>query len=700
MPRQTQMCLLVLWWLAGCTAQQISNPEGIAAPYTNRLVEANNPYLRQHGYDPVNWRDWNQETLAEARQVQRPLLLVLGFSASYWCQRMREQCYLDTVVADLMNRAYLPVLIDREARPDLDAAFMALCQRLGRQPCGWPLHVILTPEGEPVHVETYLEREAWLDLLERFDYLFQTQPSQIRRLARELKAQGDLPAFSSLPELRRSRALAEQMLNKVYAQMSSRHGGLRGRSKFLRGDLLQLLLTDAALGPGGASADWVQLTLDRMANGAIYDQLGGGFFRYSSDEAWRHPQFEKMLSDQALMVQACARAYQLTEDPTYERISYETLACVESWFAGESDGYYASMAAYSEGEQGRYYLWPRIELDGVLGAEAEVFAQYYNFTDQGNWGRGQSIPYRTLPDEEWARLFRQELPVFRDRMDGMRSKMLEARSRRFTPERDQKQITAGNALMTSAWVAAYEALGDEDFRERAVAGGEYLLRSCRSEVGGLVRYRLDGQGHGAGFLSDYAFTCQALLDLYRLTLDHRWVKAAQELASFAITHFYDAGTQRFHQTEQAHRPLARVPEAWSEADGLPRPDMVMGPVLLTLHDWYDKPLFQEAALALLDGGLSALLMRPAENPAGVAWLLRQTHPSYHLLPPADVSRASYERWLSGGYFPQVQILSGTSAAAWWTRQGRARPAAGWWLCQGGKCDSLGTVEAVLARLRP
>jgi uncharacterized protein len=694
------MYLLVLWWLAGCTAQQISNPEGIAAPYTNRLVEAANPYLRQHGYDPVNWRHWDQETLAEARHVQRPLLLVLGFSASYWCQRMHEQCYLDTEVADLMNRAYIPVLIDREARPDLDAALMAWCRRLGAQPCGWPLHVILTPEGEPIHVETYLDREAWMDLLARFDHLFQTQPAQIRHLAAEMRAQGELPSDAPTPASRRSGDLAEPMLTKVYAQLSPRHGGLRGSSKFLRGDLLHLLLTDAALRPGGASADWALLTLNRMADGAIYDQLGGGFFRYSSDEAWRHPQFEKMLSDQAMMVQAYARAYQLTRDPTYERITYETLACVERWFAGESGGYYASMAAFSEGEQGRYYLWPRIELDGVLGAEAEVFAQYYNLTAGGNWGRGQSILYRTLPDAEWARLLRQELPVFRDRMEDMRSHMWEARRRRLTPERDQKQITAWNALMTSAWVAAYEALGEVTFRERAVAAGEYLLRSCRSEAGGLVRYRLDGQGQGAGFLSDYAFTCQALLDLYRLTLDDRWVKAAQGLASFVITHFYDAGTGRFRLTEQAHRPLVRASEAWPQADGLPCPEMVMGPVLLTLHDWYDKPLFQAVALATLDGALGHLLAEPTENPAGVAWLLHQTQPSYQLLPPAGVSRASYERWLLGGYFPQVQILSGSQAEAWWTRQGRSMPEAGWWLCQGGACDSLGTVEAVLARLQP
>jgi len=694
------MCLLLLWWLAGCTAQQISNPEGMAAPYTNRLVEAENPYLRQHGYDPVNWRHWNQATLAEARQVQRPLLLVLGYSASYWCQRMREQCYLDTVVADLMNRSFIPVLIDREARPDLDAAFMALCQRTGRQPCGWPLHVILTPEGEPVHTETYLDREAWMDLLLRFDYLFQTQPLHVRRLAEELKAQGAPAAYGSSAEPVRTRALAEQLLTKIYAQMSPRNGGLRANAKFLRGDLLHLLLTDAALRPGEASAAWVRLTLDRMAFGAIYDQLGGGFFRYSSDEAWRHPQFEKMLSDQAMMVQAYARAYQLTGDPTYERIAYETLACVESWFAGEAGGYYASMAAYSEGEQGRYYLWPRIELDGVLGAEAEVFAQYYNFAAAGNWGRGQSIPFRTLPDAEWAKLFRQELPVFQDRIDHMRGKMLEARGRRLTPERDQKQITAWNALMTSAWGAAYEALGDLTFRERAIAGGEYLLRSCRSKAGGLVRYRLDGKGHGAGFLSDYAFTCQALLDLYRLTLDDRWAEAAHELGSFVITHFYDAGARRFRLTEQAHRPLAQISEAWPQAEGLPRPDMVMGPVLLTLHDWYDKPLFQEAALTLLDGSLGRLLVKPTENPAGVAWLLRQTWPRYFLLPPADVSRGSYERWLSGGYFPQVHLLSGPQAEAWWARQGRGVPEAGWWLCQEDGCDSLGTVEALLMRLQP
>jgi hypothetical protein len=679
----------------GCTAQQIGNPDWGADPFTNPLVEAESPFLQRHGHDPVEWREWRAETLEEAQRSGKPLLVAVGFSASYWCQRMQQRCYRDTVVADLMNRAYIPVLIDREVRPDLDARFLALCNQVQGQGCGWPLHVILTPEGTPVHVETFLERQPWLDLLTRFDYLFRSRPAEIERLAEALRIQ---PDPSTAEDLRATAELSDLTMTRIQRQMDLRHGGIQGSPKFLRGDVLALLLQDAALRQDATSRSLVLLTLDRMADGAIYDQLGGGFFRLSTNFTWQRPQFEKMLYDQALMVTAYARGFQLTGRPRYEQVIYETLQWVDQGLLGQAGGYQASLAADSEGELGRYYLWPRIELDGVLGADAKIFAQYYNITDEGNWAYGQNIPYRSLPDSAWATLSNISLPEFQDRISEMRGRMHRARQRRLLPRHDGKQITAWNALMTSAWAVAYQALGDPDLLAHAIEGGEYLIRNCRQPEGKLFRYLLQDTGYGAGFLSDYAYTARALLDLYQLTLDKRWVYQAQEVATYAITHFYDASRQRFTFTEAAHWLGPLGPAPWPPAGALPNPAVVMGDVLVELDELLGKPLFREAGLAVLRGALPAIAADPLAEASGSSWLQRHTHPQLRLLLPPTLPSGEWQRF-HRSYLPNLLGIHSDLATDWWQRHGQVPPRSGWWRCQGVDCDSFPSATELLIDLQ-
>ncbi len=652
-------CLAMALGWTGCTVQQMSF-EGPEVPaFTNGLAVSSSPFLKRHAHDPVDWHPWSAETLQKAQDQDKPLLVVTGFMASHRCQAMQRSCFSDTTVAGWVNRYFIPVMVDREARPDLDAYFLALCRQLEGASAEWPLSAILLPDRSPIHAETYRGCRRWISRVHAYGIAYREQPERLDSLARALAAQRRGSRARQTEKASYDQFL-QRYADQLMAQSDPYRGGLKGRPKRPLVPVIDYLMHHHARHGDARSRSLVQTTLDRMAFGGIYDHLGGGFFRLTQDEQWQRPRFEKMLYDQALLAQAYAQAYQLTRNPLYEQITYETLNLAEEQLKGPNSGYYASLAADSEREEGRYYLWPLIEVEAVLLGGSDMFCRYYNLRQAGPWPRGQNLPYRTFTDEELAAAYDLSLPEFREQMARMRDQMQEARQRRLLPPVDSKQVVAWNALMVSAWVKAYEAWGEDEFLDRALATADFLRLAGRDLEGNLYRYCYQDRGCGTGFLEDYAYTAAAFLDLYRATLDPRWLAEAKATVGRATAHFYQANQERFAFTQLDHQPAMPPPLDHPQAPSLPDPEALLVRLMQELYAFYGHSTYLYPIDRSLARHAPRLEQRPTTQATWGIALMQATQPRQNLLlanNQAERQRAELARY----FLPGIRLVSPAAA---------------------------------------
>lgn len=643
----------------GCSAQQLSVSEMEKQLWANALVESPSPYLQAHAYDPVRWQPWGATAWRQAQELNQPLLMTVGCLASHQVQAWQADCLQDTLTAELINRYFVPVLIDSEERPDLAYYLQQKARQLGMSQAELPLTALVLPTGEIVQVFTYAHCSAWQQMVHTFGTLYQDDPDAWLELVEQMQ-------WPDSQHLRRSHTPAlpwPEATGNLMARMDPVFGGWPQPGQQPMAPAIGYLLRFHARTGDSVSLKKALLTLDQLAFGGIYDHIGGGFFQQTTDVAWRKPRFAKRLSDQAQLVSVFSQAYQITGEPRYAKVIYETLALVEGQLMGDLGGYYAALSATSEGEEGRYYLWPLIEVEALLLDQAELYCRYYHLTQAGNWSPGQSIPYRSLTDREAAAAYGMALPEWQHLIASLDDRMAQARARRLLPTRDQKQIVAWNALMVSAWVDAYRALDDRSFLDRALITADFLRFSCRQAEGELYRYLVQGEGHRAGLLEDYAYLIRAFLDLYRVTLDRGWIDMAKDLMGYAIPRFYRAEQGRFgfqplgwaelgvpaFRVAQVHRP------------DLPQPEAVMLRCMQELHQYLDLPSYQRsvrgALLAWERSGYDHLLGQ-------VDWLALQQDEELgrpELLIVDEQAAADLPPWFLQGYWPGYLWLSGDLA---------------------------------------
>ena len=528
---------------------------------SNRLINETSPYLLQHAHNPVDWYAWGEEALARARAEDKPIFLSIGYSACHWCHVMERECFEDQAIARLMNESFVNIKVDREERPDLDSIYMQAVQaQTGRG--GWPMSVFMTPDGKPFFTGTYFPPEdrhgmsGFPRVLQAVAQAYRDRRDDITKSAEELVAHlrsGVLAAQGQEP-------LTSEILARAYQGLVSEfdglHGGLGAAPKFPQPMAHEFLLRYYARTGDTEALAVVDLSLERMARGGIYDQLGGGFHRYSTDAIWLVPHFEKMLYDNALLSRLYLHAYQLTGDPEHRRIVGETLDYVLREMTSPEGGFYSTQDADSEGVEGKYFVWTPGEIEGVLGEErAEVFCRYYGVSQGGNFeGRSiLSIPQQPRDVAQGLGLTEAELA---STILDSRATLLTYRQGRVPPSRDDKVLTAWNGMMLRSFAEAAATLHREDYRAAAVANASFLLATLkRNQDGRLLRTYKGSESRLLGYLEDYAFLIDGLLALHEATLDLTWLREAHSLAEAMIDLFWDEDEHAFFDTGRDHEEL-------------------------------------------------------------------------------------------------------------------------------------------------
>jgi uncharacterized protein YyaL (SSP411 family) len=586
----------------------------------NRLARETSPYLLQHAHNPVDWYPWGPEALERARRERRPILLSIGYSACHWCHVMERESFEDEGIAGLMNELFVCIKVDREERPDLDHIYMSAVQMLTGHG-GWPLTVFLTPEGHPFYGGTYfppVDRHGmpgFPRVLQGVAQAFGERQGDVQRSVEEIGAglrrvETQEAAPEPLPPdlvVASARALARHY--------DTQHGGMGSAPKFPNPMVFSLFLRAWHATGADELRDMVTTTLRHMAAGGIYDQLGGGFHRYSVDARWLVPHFEKMLYDNALLVRLYLEGFQATGDPEFARVAEETLAYVRREMTHPEGGFYAAQDADSEGVEGKYFVWTPAEVIAALGAEhGEIVCRYYDVTDAGNFEH-KNILHRTVDLEQMSRLFKRPAAEIGAIVRAGRERLLALRGRRVAPARDDKVLTSWNALMISAFADAYKVLGGDAHREAAEKALGFLYARLYRD-GRLLRTFKDGEGKLNAYLDDYAFLLEALLDLYEGTFDLRLLARATEIAEVLLASFEDATRGGFFFTSADHETLVHRPKPTFDGS-IPSGNAAAAMGLLRLYHYGGDARFLGAAERTL--GLFARGMR--SEPFGFAHMI-------------------------------------------------------------------------------
>jgi uncharacterized protein YyaL (SSP411 family) len=542
------------------------------SPHTNRLVHETSPYLRQHAHNPVDWYPWGQEALERARALDRPIFLSIGYSACHWCHVMEHESFENEAIARILNDHFVSIKVDREERPDLDQIYMTAVQLLTGQG-GWPMSVFLTPSLQPFFGGTYFPpddrygRPGFQRVLLTLADWWQTRREDIDRQAAEItehlqNAGRVVSGEAELDEnvLRRAVSGLSQAFDPIY-------GGFGRPPKFPHPMDLRLLLRAWKRFDDPEALHVARHTLDRMAMGGIYDHLGGGFARYSTDAQWLVPHFEKMLYDNALLAVCYLEAYQATGEPFYREIVGLTLDWVQREMTSPEGPFYSTLDADSEGEEGKFYVWSQAEIEGILGKdEAELVNAVYGVEPEGNW-EGHNILHRKKTFAQFAALHGIAEAELRRRLGESRRKLFEVRSKRVWPGRDEKALTAWNGLMIDALARAGAVLDNPTCIAMATRAADFILTRMRTPDGRLLRtWSAGSEPKLNGYLEDYSYLLEALVSLYEATLEPRWIESALDLTRVMIDQFWDEGEGGFFYTGKDHENLiARNKDAHDNA---------------------------------------------------------------------------------------------------------------------------------------
>ncbi len=517
--------------------------------YTNQLIHESSPYLLQHAHNPVNWYPWGKSGFEKAEKENKLIIVSIGYSSCHWCHVMEVESFENEEIAKIMNENYVAIKVDREERPDIDQIYMNAIQLLTGSG-GWPLNCITLPNREPFFCGTYFPKEQWLEILIKVVDFVKQNPEKTKLVARQVTdgvrsseinfATDEKPEFS-IKDL--NGVFAAWQKNIDYLQ-----GGSKGEPKFPMPIGYQFLLHYNFLVKSTDVLKAVTVTLDKMAAGGIYDQVGGGFSRYSTDQYWKVPHFEKMLYDNALLVSLYSRAYQQTKKPKYKTVVQETLAFIKREMTSHEGGFFSSLDADSDGEEGKYYVWKLEELKNILGREADFIIDYYNLTLEGNWEDRKNILYISATDKQLADKYQITVSELNNRVFASKEILLKERSARVHPGLDDKIITSWNALMLKAYIDAFEVFGNEDYLTAALKNAEFIASKLKSADHRLNRnYKNEKAGINA-YLDDYAFSISAFISLYQVTFSEKWLDTARKLTDYAIDHFFENKSGMFFYT--------------------------------------------------------------------------------------------------------------------------------------------------------
>ncbi len=620
----------------------------------NLLIHENSPYLRQHANNPVYWHAWNEKTLSKAKELQKPLIISIGYSTCHWCHVMEKESFEDEEVARLMNENFICIKVDREENPDVDQVYMDAVQMITGAG-GWPLNCFALPDGKPFYGGTYFRKEQWKDILQRIAELYRNDPGEVKKYADELsRGLSSIERQLGNPNGHIRQEDTEMFLDKIKDEADYTKGGMKGAPKFPLPLVINTELEAFEIFKDKAMNDHVKTTLNSMAFGGIYDQIGGGFARYSTDENWKVPHFEKMLYDNAQLVALYSKAYANSGEPLYKEVVYETARFLEHTFESPENGYYSALDADSEGEEGRYYVWTEEETDQILGSYSQFIKPYYGVGREGRWEGNKNILIRVQNNDEFARQNNLSVTELTSLVEYAKKQLLKHREKRTPPELDDKIITSWNALMIKGFTEAYKAFDDTLFLEKAESLGTFLTKHMIDEDGNVLRIFKDGQPKINGFLDDYAFSASAFLDLYQVTANETYLYLSKSITEKALAIFFDKHSGFFYYSAKDEKLIQRKRDIHDNV--MPSSNTVMMEVLHSLglmfenHEWMD----------IADNALKSIIpdmYRSAVAFSGWGSFLLKKHKGIHIMAVAGPEAKQKMKELNRQVPPHVLVAA-------------------------------------------
>ncbi len=567
---------------------------------TNHLINETSPYLLQHAHNPVDWHAWNEDTLAKARKEDKMMLVSIGYSACHWCHVMERESFENEEIAQLMNENFICVKVDREERPDVDAIYMNAVQLIHGNG-GWPLNCFTLPDGKPFYGGTYFQTEQWKGLLENIANLYSLERNKIEEQAQQVTEglKDDLIINPKEDAANHSNSIS-QAYQKLEKGLDPINGGFKGAPKFPLPNNLIFLLRYYYRSQNPDLGSYLKLSLDKMAAGGIYDQLGVGFSRYSVDEKWHVPHFEKMLYDNAQLISLYAEAYILFKDEGYLRIAEETAQFILNELTSLEGLFYSALDADSEGEEGKFYVWTKQEFVDVLGDKAKLMSAYFGINKEAWWEGEKNVLVKTTTNKAFASAEQMDLDEFEKILAESKLILKQERDKRVRPGLDDKSLTSWNAMMIKAFVDLYNASGKKSYLDAASNAMDFIITNLANNKGGLYHSYKNGTATINGFLEDYAFLIEALIALYQANFNEDYLKKADHLMTYVFTNFFDEADGFFWFTDKlSHNLVARKKEIHDSV--MPSSNSSIANSLFTLGLLLDNKKYTHAAEKMLSG---------------------------------------------------------------------------------------------------
>ncbi len=621
--------------------------------YTNDLIHETSPYLLQHAHNPVNWMPWGDKALQKAKDENKLLIISIGYAACHWCHVMEHESFEDEEVAAIMNAHFVCIKVDREERPDVDQIYMTAVQIMTQQG-GWPLNAIALPDGRPIWAGTYFPKHSWINVLKQVYSYHKSNPEKTLEYAEKLSKginESTLIPISkpaedfSLKELKKAVALW-----KSYFDMFE--GGHKGAPKFMMPNNLLFLLRWSHQQNDRDTQNFVKVTLGKMALGGIYDQLGGGFARYSTDIHWKAPHFEKMLYDNGQLLNLYAQAFQKFKDPLYHEVIEQTIEYLEREMLSPEFGFYSSLDADSEGEEGKFYVWKEDELKNIITEDFDLFSDYYNINPKGLWEHGNYILLRKHTDETFAK--KNKLPVseLKEKVTYWKSLLLKERQKRTRPGLDDKILASWNALIIYGLVDAYKALGTKRYLLFAERNARFLKEKMMGKDGTLKHSYKDGISKIDGFLEDYSLLAKAFISLYEVTGDEAYLQDADLLVKKSFELFFDSTKQIFYFNQINNNLISRSIEIYDNV--IPASNSVMANNLFKLGHLLGNSEYLSISKDMLLKVLSNFENYPAGYSNWASLMLSMTDDHYEVVVNGEnakeISREFHNEYLPNCIF--------------------------------------------------
>ncbi len=561
---------------------------------SNRLAKSTSPYLLQHAHNPVDWFEWGKEALDKAVHEDKPILVSIGYSSCHWCHVMEHESFENEDIAQIMNEYFVCIKVDREERPDIDHIYMEAVQAM-RQSGGWPLNVFLTPQQKPFFGGTYFPPKNWAQLLLQIHKTFEQKRAEIDESAEDLRNHlqtTDLNRFAKGDDVVSTQESLDRMFNILETRFDKTWGGIEKAPKFVMPSIWHFVLRYYAITKNQNALHMVTHTLKHMAYGGLYDQLAGGFSRYSVDAEWFAPHFEKMLYDNAQLLSLYSEAYMVTKDNVFKNVVYETTDWLKNEMTHPGGGFYSALDADSEGVEGKFYTWTEEELKTILGDQAEHITKYYHTSLEGNWEHGRNILKRG---------HESELRLAHENLKELKKKLLSVRKKRIRPGLDDKILTGWNAMTIQGLIDAYKAFGDEQFLKLALENISFI-ENFLIVNGRVSRAFKNKPSETEAFLEDYAYLIQAYTSLYQVTFNEGWLHKAHIWCNYVYEHFYDREDGFFHFSSlSAEQLIAKKKEIFDNV--IPASNSVMARnlhslgLLLDKEEWKDQSIKMTSKLA-------------------------------------------------------------------------------------------------------